>query len=168
MGEFVATFRHPSRLVAEDAYFLTALQSSVAFAKDAGPKCLDVTPEEFERRFAQAQREARQREPEEAGISGASASERRIAYGPDSSDAATPAVPTTVAQKASSLNAAQHAMLVARRKALPLRFEAIQSARQLKIKDIAILLEEYREMVRILRDLEQPPASLDATSPKTT
>ncbi|CAJ1446934.1 unnamed protein product [Effrenium voratum] len=45
--EFVAAFRHPTRLVAEDAYFLTALQSSVAFVKDAGPKVLDVSEEEF-------------------------------------------------------------------------------------------------------------------------
>ncbi|CAE7949090.1 VPS9A [Symbiodinium sp. KB8] len=36
--EFVAAFRHPSRLVAEDAYFLTAVQSAVAFIKDAGHK----------------------------------------------------------------------------------------------------------------------------------
>ncbi|CAE7257368.1 VPS9A, partial [Symbiodinium sp. CCMP2592] len=45
--EFVAAFRHPSRLVAEDAYFLTAVQSAVAFIKDAGHKVLDVSEEEF-------------------------------------------------------------------------------------------------------------------------
>eukprot|EP00913_Durusdinium_trenchii_P011365 g10676.t1 len=43
--EFVAAFRHPSRLVAEDVG--STLQSAVAFVRDAGPKVLDVSEEEF-------------------------------------------------------------------------------------------------------------------------
>merc|ERR1711933_124502 len=50
--EFVATFRHPSRLVAEDAYYLTTLQSAVAFVRDAGPKTLDISLEEFDHLYA--------------------------------------------------------------------------------------------------------------------
>mmetsp|Transcript_139851 Transcript_139851/g.268221 ORF Transcript_139851/g.268221 Transcript_139851/m.268221 type:complete len:371 (-) Transcript_139851:71-1183(-) len=52
--EFISTFRHPSRLVAEDAYFLTALQSAVQFVKDIGHEQLDVTCEEFHSLYAES------------------------------------------------------------------------------------------------------------------
>jgi|Transcript_25295 hypothetical protein len=137
--EFVATFRHPSRLVAEDAYFLTALQSAVAFAKEAGPKSLDVTAEEFQERFILAQSEALERESQKKEVV---------------------ASPTTVAMKIQTLSPAQHAQLTSRVRALPLRFKSTLSARQLKIKDVAVLLDEYREMASILHDLDQPPEPL--------
>lgn len=47
--EFAAAFRHPSRLVGEDAYYVTALQSAKEFARVAGPGSLEVSQEEFDR-----------------------------------------------------------------------------------------------------------------------
>eukprot|EP00971_Amphidinium_carterae_P039332 773068-Amphidinium_carterae.1 len=47
--EFVATFRHPARLMGEEAYFVTALQSAVAFVQQAGPDAFEVPCEEYER-----------------------------------------------------------------------------------------------------------------------
>jgi hypothetical protein len=165
--EFVAAFRHPTRLVAEDAYFLTALQSAVAFAREAGPKQLDVTPEEFERKFDQAQREAMHRERETLIAEEAVAASAAMTLDDISHDVAM--APTTVAEKASSLSSAQHAQLSSRLKALSLRFEAVQSVRELRVKDVTVLLEEYREMVRILRDLDQPsPDSRNELVSRTT
>jgi len=145
--EFVAAFRHPARLVAEDAYYFVALQSAVAFAKDAGPKVLDVTAEEFELFFSLSQQEVFA--AEEAAAAAAATKENGIVFS---------APPATVAEKATSLSPTQHAKLCARFKSLPLTFEAVDSSRLLKVRDVGALLEEYREMARILRDLDDPAA----------
>jgi len=120
--EFVAAFRHPSRLVAEDAYYLTTLQSAVAFVGDAGPKALDVTPEDFDRLCA------------------ASLREHRAASGH---------------AEAAELGAAGRRRLGQRVEALPLRFEAVHSAQQLRVQDLDALLEEYREMAQLLHDVSE-------------
>jgi hypothetical protein len=153
--EFVAAFRHPSRLVAEDAYFLTALSSAVAFAKEAGPKSLEVTPEEFQEKFILAQSEALERESQRKA---AEKEKEAAAVDGDEGGIGTEVAssPTTVAMKIQTLSPAQHAQLISRVRALPLRFKSVESARQLKIKDVAVLLEEYREMASILHDLDQP------------
>jgi hypothetical protein len=52
--EFVAAFRHPSRLNGEHAYWITMLMSAKAFVKEAGPKTLDVSEEDYERLYAQS------------------------------------------------------------------------------------------------------------------
>lgn len=52
--EFIGTFRQPGLLVAEDAYFLTALQSAVFFVKEINHEKLDVTCEEFHSMYAEA------------------------------------------------------------------------------------------------------------------
>merc|ERR550514_243500 len=55
--EFIATFRHPSRLVSEDAYFLTAMQSAVAFVQEVGPDQLVVAEDEYWRNYREAERQ---------------------------------------------------------------------------------------------------------------
>jgi len=65
--EFVATFRHPARLMGEEAYFVTALQSAVAFVQQAGPDAFDVPREEYERLCQESSAKAR------AGNDGSSA-----------------------------------------------------------------------------------------------
>ncbi|CAE8673299.1 unnamed protein product, partial [Polarella glacialis] len=131
--EFVAAFRHPSRLVAEDAYFLTALQSAVAFVKEASPKVLDVSEEDYERLCAEALAEK--------------------GYSPDGQPPPVEAA-TTAAAKAAELSSATRQALLERVAALPMRFEGV-SVRHLKIGDMASLLEEYREMAKLLRDVSQ-------------
>lgn len=160
--EFVAAFRHPSRLVAEDAYFLTALSSAIQFAKEAGPKSLEVTAEEFQEKFILAQSEALERESQQKAA--ASENDQAIADSSCIDEGSLSTEPTTVAMKIQTLTPAQHAQLISRVRALPLRFKSVQSARQLKIKDVAVLLEEYREMASILHDLEQPEPPVEQRS----
>lgn len=50
--EFVAAFRHPSRLNGEHAYWITMLMSAKEFVKQAGPATLDVSPEDYTRLYA--------------------------------------------------------------------------------------------------------------------
>merc|ERR1719188_2078798 len=114
--EFVAAFRHPSRLVGEDAYFLTALQSAVAFVRGAGPKELDVSPEEFERRCAESSPERRQ----PGGLAAATAAER-----------------------AQQLSPAEAARLRERLATLAMRFQGARGAAELRISDVPALLAEY-------------------------
>mmetsp|Transcript_13222 Transcript_13222/g.30924 ORF Transcript_13222/g.30924 Transcript_13222/m.30924 type:complete len:630 (+) Transcript_13222:156-2045(+) len=52
--EFVAAFRHPARLMGEEAYFVTALQSAVAFVQQAGPEAFEVSKDEYETLFAES------------------------------------------------------------------------------------------------------------------
>lgn len=140
--EFVASFRHPSRLNGEEAYYLTSLSSAVAFVRDANAKVLDVTPEEYEQRYATCLSVFAAQE--------AAAQEQLQADG-------APAVvdaPTTVAAKAALLTPTERQTLNTRLQALPLRFEAIEQPKMVRIKDVTNLLEEYREMVRMLRDVD--------------
>merc|ERR1719428_2023652 len=52
--EYVACFRHPDRMMGEEAYFFTALQSAVEFIKDVGPDRLSIGKEEFDRNVKEA------------------------------------------------------------------------------------------------------------------
>jgi len=140
--EFVSAFRHPSRLIMEDAYMFTALQSALQFAKDAGPGQLDVTAEEFER-LCGSNREAFDAEVAAASASAAAAAE----------DAA-PAPAATLEARAEELGIEQRQDLATKVKALPLLFESIESGQRLKVKDVPALLEEYKEMARLLRSLD--------------
>eukprot|EP00434_Breviolum_minutum_P000378 symbB.v1.2.000319.t1/scaffold6.1/size569917/22 len=129
--EFVAAFRHPSRLIAEDAYFLTALQSAAAFVKDAGPKVLDVSEEEFQKLCAES-----------------FASKGYVTNGTKPGEA------ITAAEKGLELSADVRKILAERIRALPLRFEGTQSVRNLRVGDLPLLLEEYREMACILKKVQ--------------
>jgi len=53
-AEYIATFRHPSRLTGEDAYFVTTLLSAKEFLVTARPDAFEVTLDEFNERFAAA------------------------------------------------------------------------------------------------------------------
>eukprot|EP00419_Tripos_fusus_P024248 CAMPEP_0172699982 /NCGR_PEP_ID=MMETSP1074-20121228/30582_1 /TAXON_ID=2916 /ORGANISM="Ceratium fusus, Strain PA161109" /LENGTH=535 /DNA_ID=CAMNT_0013521281 /DNA_START=62 /DNA_END=1666 /DNA_ORIENTATION=+ len=53
-AEYIATFRHPSRLVGEDAYFVTTLLSAKEFLVSARPDAFEVSLDEFNERFADA------------------------------------------------------------------------------------------------------------------
>jgi len=154
--EFVAAFRHPSRLVAEDAYFLTALQSAAAFVQDVEAKALEVTPEVFEDKcaaaldvFEEAEKEARL-QAKAAAIAAA---------GQETAQAAPAVEATTVAEKAATIPVDLRRRL---RESLdrPLKFEMVQSGRQLRIGDVAALLAEYQELARLLRKVEA--SELDA------
>eukprot|EP00435_Cladocopium_sp_Y103_P047880 s298_g14.t1 len=129
--EFVAAFRHPSRLIAEDAYFLTALQSAVAFVKDAGPKVLDVSEEEFKQLCAES-----------------------FAAKGYAANGTKPAEAVTAAEKGLELSADVRKALAERISTLRLQFEGIQSVRHLRVGDLPQLLEEYREMASILKKIQ--------------
>lgn len=168
--EFVAAFRHPSRLVAEDAYFLTALQSAVAFVRDAGPKALDVTPEEFERLCAEslesrardgaddvpgaATSTSRPLEQEAPGSPSSRGVARRQDSGSPPGRSPTAPAASTVAAKEAELSPALRQRLAERLRTLSFRFEGVPSAAQLRLKDVSSLLEEYRDMARLLREVE--------------
>ncbi|CBZ53293.1 ADL349Wp, related [Neospora caninum Liverpool] len=66
--QFISFFRHPSRLVSEEAYFFTHFCSAVEFVKMLGQPGVtlnDVTDEEYRRRMTQAEAEyERRREAE--------------------------------------------------------------------------------------------------------
>jgi len=145
--EFVACFRHPSRLVAEDAYFLTALQSAIAFVRSAGPKALDVAPEEFERLCSASLAES------EGGAAGGPGGPGEGLW-PLGAAVAAGAGAATVADKARELGPAERRRLGERLAALTLSFENVTSAQQLRIQDVDVLLDEYREMARLLHDVE--------------
>lgn len=142
--EFVAAFRHPSRLVAEDAYFLTALQSAVAFVNDAGAKALEVSEEDFKRLCAESLT-ARGHI-----TSPTSASENEAALEPKGQQLAE-----TVEMKAAELSEEQRQKLAQKLSALPLHFEGHASARQLRLRDVERLLEEYQELAKLLQELRK-------------
>jgi len=50
--EFIAAFRHPSRLNGEHSYWITMLMSAKEFIKQAGPATLDVSAEEYAKLYA--------------------------------------------------------------------------------------------------------------------
>eukprot|EP00439_Symbiodinium_sp_Y106_P042419 s5096_g5.t1 len=140
--EFVAAFRHPSRLVAEDAYFLTAVQSAVAFIKDAGHKVLDVSEEEFKQLC----------------------SESLAAKGYAANGTSTPQEAATAAEKGAELTDDAKKSLAERFASVALSFEGVQSARLLKVGNVPALLEEYKEMAKILRDVQDGPQSAKTTA----
>lgn len=125
--EFVAAYRHPTRLVAEDAYFLTALQSACAFVKDAGPTTLEVPQEDYDSLCRDA----------------------LTAFEGE----ATVTEPTTVAEKACALGPLARRRIKARLSEV-LRFEHIESGSQLTVADVSDLLEEYKQLVRLLREVD--------------
>jgi len=143
--EFIAAFRHPSRLHGEDAYFLTALQSAAAFVRQASAKELGVSEEEFERRCAESLAAA-------AGAPGGAPAPGEEAA-PDEAAPAGP--PTTVEAKAAALTPQARQALAAKVGGLSLRFEAVPSARQLHVDDVPLLLREYLEMAALLRRVDQ-------------
>jgi len=53
-AEYIATFRHPSRLNGEDAYFVTTLLSAKEFLVSARPDAFEISLDEFNERFAAA------------------------------------------------------------------------------------------------------------------
>lgn len=169
--EFVATFRHPSRLVGEDAYFLTALQSAAAFVREAGPTMFDgVSPESFNA-LCDAALEAWDRQ--EAATSTAAAVATAVvdselvpgmAVGCNGRSGG-PMKPKamTVAEKARQLSPAAREQLIAQLAVLPLSFESVQSSQQLRLRDLDILLEEYGMMARVLRTIDdEDPQSRQA------
>jgi len=150
--EFIAAFRHPSRLVLEDAYFLTALQSAVAFVRVAGPKVLEVTPQEFHRlceESAAAMRAGANTERWEVAAGEKAAVERDSAP----NDRATPST-STVAEMAASLSQEQRARIRVRLASLPRCFDSVESARQLRVADAKALVEAYAEVARLLRQVD--------------
>mmetsp|Transcript_7209 Transcript_7209/g.15707 ORF Transcript_7209/g.15707 Transcript_7209/m.15707 type:complete len:743 (-) Transcript_7209:269-2497(-) len=63
--EFVASFRHPSRLVGEDAYFITSIQSAKEFVRELRPDALEVSLEDYQKFCAEALRSAGLEESEQ-------------------------------------------------------------------------------------------------------
>ncbi|CAE8620281.1 unnamed protein product, partial [Polarella glacialis] len=100
--------------------------SAVAFVKEASPKVLDVSEEDYERLCAEALAEK--------------------GYSPDGQPPPVEAA-TTATAKAAELSSATRQALLER--------VAGVSVRHLKIGDMASLLEEYREMAKLLRDVSQ-------------
>eukprot|EP00931_Biecheleriopsis_adriatica_P047792 TRINITY_DN2757_c0_g1_i1.p1 TRINITY_DN2757_c0_g1~~TRINITY_DN2757_c0_g1_i1.p1 ORF type:complete len:443 (+),score=125.88 TRINITY_DN2757_c0_g1_i1:10-1338(+) len=133
--EYVAAFRHPSRLIAEDAYFLTSLQSAVAFVKDAGHKALDVSEEDFSRLC------------QESLAAKASVSQT-----------------ATAAAKGQELSAEVRQLLSERLAALPMRFEGVMSVRNLRVGDVPSLLEEYQAMAKLLREVQNETLRADVNT----
>jgi len=144
--EFVAAFRHPSRLNGEDAYFLTALQSATAFVRDASPKVLEVSEEEFRSRCEECLAAARQAERLAASPAAATTA---------SAEASAETGPATVAAKAVEMSAEERQALLEQVSALPFSYEAVPSARQLRLDQIPGLLDEYREMAKLLRRVQE-------------
>jgi hypothetical protein len=129
--EFVAAYRHPTRLVAEEAYFLTALQSACAFVKDAGPSSLEVPQEEYDSLCRDAL----------AVFEGVDAKATRVTE------------PTNVVERASTLGPLARRRIKARLGEF-LRFEHIESGSQLTVADVSDLLEEYKQLVHLLREVD--------------
>lgn len=160
--EFVAAFRHPSRLVAEDAYFLTALQSAIAFLNEATAKVLEVSEDEFNRHCAASlatHREAQAQEGGHVGDMAVEAEPRRVSPTAGSTATLLPAAgeggpAATVAAKAAELNVVYRQQLAEKVRALPISFEAVRAARELRMDEVPGLLEEYKEMARLLREVE--------------
>lgn len=133
--EYITHFRHPTRLVGEDAYFLTSLQSAVAFVRDAGPKVLDIELGEYERLYAAA----------------VAAYDRRMGLEASRDGMPPRRLTSTVGERAAELRPEVKQQLAKRFQALPLRFEAVTSACRLCVAELPSLLEEYRELAHLLR-----------------
>lgn len=142
--EHIAAFRHPNRLVAEDAYWLTALQSAAAWAKSADHKALEVSEDDFQQFCAQSLAEK--------GYlpDGTKPAEEQ----PAESDS-KPEGAATAKAKGEELTQDVRQALLPRVKALPMRFTAVQSARHLRVSEASALLEEYREMAKLLREVQR-------------
>eukprot|EP00927_Polykrikos_kofoidii_P046745 TRINITY_DN40883_c0_g1_i1.p1 TRINITY_DN40883_c0_g1~~TRINITY_DN40883_c0_g1_i1.p1 ORF type:complete len:423 (-),score=54.01 TRINITY_DN40883_c0_g1_i1:95-1273(-) len=171
--EFIAAFRHPSRLVAEDAYFFTALQSATAFLRDANAKTFEVEPEEYTRLCAQAADTFDRQQVAAAEAAALTASVAATAFNSSttktnpasrlSSNLATPALPTealTVASKAASLPSELRRSLQERLRKIPLRFETVRSGRQVRLGEVPALLAEYKELAQLLHSIEQEGTSV--------
>lgn len=71
--EFIAAFRHPSRLNGEYAYWMTMVMSAKEFVKQAGPATLDISPEEYARLYEESLSNAAQKEKAEGSAGGQNA-----------------------------------------------------------------------------------------------
>lgn len=63
--QYIARFRHPSKLVSEAAYYLTNLQSVVAFISNIQPEQLTIDPAEYEQGLAETHSALEQQEKEQ-------------------------------------------------------------------------------------------------------
>eukprot|EP00747_Dinoflagellata_sp_TGD_P166511 gnl/TRDRNA2_/TRDRNA2_189395_c0_seq1.p1 gnl/TRDRNA2_/TRDRNA2_189395_c0~~gnl/TRDRNA2_/TRDRNA2_189395_c0_seq1.p1 ORF type:complete len:465 (-),score=121.03 gnl/TRDRNA2_/TRDRNA2_189395_c0_seq1:81-1328(-) len=153
--EFVAAFRHPSRLVAEDAYFLTALSSAVEFVKEAGPKVLDVSEEEYDK-LVTASAEAFEQELAAAAAAAEAAAKERA----EAEAAAAEAEKREAEANASAdLEELRRQQLAKQFELLPLHFQDVKSSKFLRVRELPGLLAEYKAMVSLLRELENGKVS---------
>jgi hypothetical protein len=150
--EFIAAFRHPSRLILEDDYFLTALQSAVAFINDAQAKQFDVSPEEYDQCCEEALADFEDRE--ESAM--AAVYTRHVE--PDWQETANVAEVKTLAEKAAALRVDKREWLRGRLEQLPFRFEVVKSGRQIRLGQLPALLAEYGELAALLRGLQDDEA----------
>eukprot|EP00929_Paragymnodinium_shiwhaense_P082968 TRINITY_DN44005_c0_g1_i1.p1 TRINITY_DN44005_c0_g1~~TRINITY_DN44005_c0_g1_i1.p1 ORF type:complete len:493 (-),score=108.14 TRINITY_DN44005_c0_g1_i1:185-1663(-) len=167
--EFIAHFRHPSRLRGEPAYFLTNLQSAVAFIQNATPKDLDVTTAEFDERSSAALADFEQRQGGENSASAASGGgglkEEQQSEGLTGSNAtSSAAAAATLDVKAAVLpgNALRTLHRRVRKPALSGDFASC-AARDLRVAEIPRLVDEYRMLVKQWRDLEEAYEQLAAS-----
>lgn len=126
--EYVATFRHPDRMMGEEAYFFTALQSAVEFIKDVGPDQLSIGKEEFDRNV----KEAGEALDEDA----------KRPHPVEKSPQKTPMT---------YLSAATCEHLRMELSSLPLKYEAVPNTKNMRVREVRHLLEEYRRMARLIR-----------------
>lgn len=125
--EYVATFRHPDRMIGEEAYFFTALSSAMEFVKDVGPDRLSIGKEEFDRNV----KEAGEALDEDA-------KRPQKVEGPKKT-------PLT------HLSAATCEHLRMELSSLPLKYEAVENSKNIRVREVRHMLEEYRRMARIIR-----------------
>jgi len=168
--EFVATFRHPSRLNGEDAYFLTALQSAIAFVRESSAKVFEVSEEDYRRLCSEsrtAAHEGMQSSPEGDGSrpSPSASPEAKDDENNDEEDeeaenstssgprGARP--PTSLEMKAASLGEEERRTLADKVQSLNWSYEATLAARDLRVSAIPGLLREYKEMATLLRQVEK-------------
>jgi len=126
--EYIATFRHPDRMIGEEAYLFTCLQSAVEFIKEVGPDRLSIGTEEFETRV------------QEAGDALDEDAKRPHPVG--SNHKKTPIT---------HLSAATCEHLRMELSSLPLKFEAVTDCKKIRVREVRNMLEEYRRMARIIR-----------------
>lgn len=156
--EFVAEFRHPSRLNGEDAYFFTTLQSAVAFVSEISPKVLEVSQEEFDRRCAAAaEPKIGDDGPVPLNVDHFAPNARsiRAALGPTLDAVADDSEPLTVAAKAAKLPESSKKRLAQRLEELSLKFASVPCAQRIKLRDVETLAGEYKALAALLREVER-------------
>lgn len=126
--EYVACFRHPDRMMGEEAYFFTALQSAVEFIREVGPDQLSISKEEYEKNII---------------VAGEALDEETKRPSPKSSaKSKTPL---------GHLSAATCERLRHELSSIPLKFETVPDSKQIRVREVRNMLEEYRRMARVIR-----------------
>ena len=172
--QYIARFRHASRLISESAYYLTHLSSVATFLVDVGADQLTINSTEFDRQLANARAALRAEAAADAAnveMGGtdlaeptpdatADATAGGVRYGRSNGASASWVSAALAAHGGESVpKVAVSMMLHASPRPPQLRFLEVGTADELSLGDVAELLAEYKWLSRNLQTGAATPRS---------